>query len=221
MGCGSVADIAPIARSPIQPAAPVVTVAGWEISGARSGSRLDLSDQTARAKVLVKTSPGGLPPVNVTAALGRAVRLADGVLEIGSGPGEWLLLGPPGSAPALMAQAGRPGDNGDVPRAGATVDVTHALACLRLTGRRAPALLAKICAVDLADRASPDGTAFRTSVAKVITDVIRDDTDGGPAYLLLCDRSLGQYLYDSLLDAGAEWRIEVGGFSPESSSDHR
>jgi sarcosine oxidase, subunit alpha len=169
-----------------------------------------VSDETARAKVVAKTSPGGHPPVNVTASLGRAVRLADGGLEIGSGPGEWLRLGPPGSAPALMAGA----LPADTTRAGAIVDVTHAMACLRLAGKDAPSLLAKICAVDLSDRASPDGTAFRTSVAKVITDVIRDDTDGRPAYLLLCDRSFGQFLFDSLLDAGAEWHIEVGGFSP-------
>lgn len=202
-------DAVPIARSPIEAAAPVLTVAGWEISGARSGSRLTVSDETARAKVLVKTSPGGLPPVNVTATLGRAVRLADDVLEVGSGPGEWLLLGPPGSAPALMARSLPP----DTAQAGAIVDVTHAMACLRLTGDKAASLLAKICAVDLADRASPDGTAFRTSVAKVITDVIRDDAGDAPAYLLMCDRSFGQYLYDSVLDAGAEWRIDVGGFS--------
>jgi heterotetrameric sarcosine oxidase gamma subunit len=199
----------PVARSPIQPAAPVTTDAGWEISGARSVARLTVSDETARAKVLAKTSPGGAPPVNVTARLGRAVRLADHGLEIGSGPGEWLLLGRPGSAPALMARAQPP----DTTRPGATVDVTHAMACLRLAGTDAPSMLAKICAVDVSDRATPDGTAFRTSVAKVITDVIRDDTDGRPEYLLLCDRSLGQYLLDSLLDAGTEWRIEVRGFS--------
>ena len=169
-----------------------------------------MSDETPRAKVLVKSSPGGEPPARVTATLGRAVRLPDGVLEVGSGPGEWLLLGPPGSAPALLARR----ESGDA-RVGAVVDVTHAMACLRLAGARAAATLAKVCAVDLGDRVSPDGKAFRSSVAKVVTDVIRDDTAAGPSYLLMCDRSFGQYLYDSLLDAGAEWGIDTAGFLAE------
>jgi len=53
--------------------------------------------------VLVHADPDGsyahAPPVG----FGRAARVDGGVLEVGSGVGEWLLLGPIGSATALAA----------------------------------------------------------------------------------------------------------------------
>ena len=58
----------------------------------------------------------------------------------------------------------------------------------------------------------PDGAALRTAVAAVATDVIRDDLDGIRSYLLHCERSVGQYLFDVALRAGAEFGIEVDGF---------
>lgn len=55
------------------------------------------------------------------------------------------------------------------------------------------------------DAVTADGAAFRTSVAKVATDVVRDDAGvrGGPCYLPHCERSAGQYLLGVLLDAGS------------------
>ena len=64
---------------------------------------------------------------------------------------------------------------------------------------------------------TPDGAAFRSSVAKVVTDVVRDDEDGSPSYLLHCERSYGQYLFDALLDAGDEFGVEISGFTTEDS----
>ena len=64
---------------------------------------------------------------------------------------------------------------------------------------------------------APDGAAFRSSVAKHLTDIVRDDHDGVLSYLLHCERSLGRYLSDALIDAGDEFGIEVEGFVlPES-----
>jgi len=129
---------------------------------------------------------------------GRAERHGD-ALVVGSGPGEWTVLG----GRAQHAAESGPGDH-----LISVIDVTHGRALVRLTGGRAASLLAKVCAIDLSDRVTPDGTAFRSSVAKLITDVVRDDRDGTPSYLLHCERSSGQYLFDSLLDAGAEFGIE-------------
>ena len=42
--------------------------------------------------------------------------------------------------------------------------------------------------------------------------MIRDDRDGVRSYLLHCERSSGQYLFDGLLDAGAEFDIDVDAF---------
>nr|MBA3490470.1 hypothetical protein [Rubrobacteraceae bacterium]MDQ3437616.1 hypothetical protein [Actinomycetota bacterium] len=68
------------------------------------------------------------------------------------------------------------------------------------------------CAIDLADDVTPDGAAFRSSVAKLVTDVVRDDIGGERSYMLHCERSSGQYLFDALIDAGDEFGIEVDGF---------
>ena len=76
---------------------------------------------------------------------------------------------------------------------------------MRLSGSSAASVLAKVCGIDLSDDVTPDGAAFRTSVAALATDVIRDDLGGTRSYLLHCERSSGQYLFDALLRAGAEF----------------
>ncbi len=194
----------PIARSPIAPAAPTAVVDGWEVSTRRSEAALRIADHTPLAKVVIKgseTTPGRVP-------WSRAER-HDEVLEISSGPGEWTLIGPVGSAPSLVD--GIDTSTGFV----SVVDITHGRALMRLSGESTVGVLAKICALDLADDRRPNGSSFRTSVAKLVTDVVRDDlTDGTRSYLLHCDRSSGQYLFDCILDAGAEFGIDVDGFHP-------
>ena len=61
------------------------------------------------------------------------------------------------------------------------------------------------------DAAAPEGTSFRSAVARVLTLVVRDDHDGVRSYLLQSDRSSAQYLFDILLDAGEEFGIGVSG----------
>ena len=102
-------------------------------------------------------------------------------------PGEWTVLGD------------RP--DGDV------VDLTSVRAMFRLTGVDAPRLLAKICALDLGDDIFPEGAAARTLVAGVATELVRDDQDGVPSYLILPSRSFGRYMHDVILDAGGEFGL--------------
>jgi energy-coupling factor transporter ATP-binding protein EcfA2 len=90
------------------------------------------------------------------------------------------------------------------------VDVTHGRALMRVTGVDTDSMLSKLCAVNLAEGTTPNSTAFRTSIAGVTTDVIRDDQDGLRSYLLHCERSSGQYLFEALLDAGTEFGCEPG-----------
>ena len=90
-----------------------------------------------------------------------------------------------------------------------TIDQTHGRALIRITGERAKELLAKVCAIDFDEAVTANGTAFRSSVAKVVTDVARDDVAGTRSYLLHCERSSGQYLFDALFDAGTEFDIQA------------
>jgi heterotetrameric sarcosine oxidase gamma subunit len=210
-GFGSVASTDVLARSPIRPAAPVVARDGWEASARRSSAALTLTDVTAWAKVLVKADANGAL-TGSSLPFGRAVRTTGGGLEVGCGPGEWLHLGPPGSVARILVdrEAGTAGDE-----LVTVLDVTHGGALMRLTGRDAPSALAKLCAVNLSDGATPDLTAFRSSVAKTATDVVRDDVGGVRSYLLHCDRSVGQYLWDCVLDAGREFGIDVEGWAAD------
>jgi heterotetrameric sarcosine oxidase gamma subunit len=205
----------PVARSPIAPAEPVTVVAGWEVSAVRAASPdLTLTDCTPLAKVALAARRAEVYGVR----FGRAARDQAGTLVVGSGPGEWLLIGPPGQAPALSAGLEHL-VGPDAPEDGATwVDLTHGRALVRLTGDRAADVLAKLSAIDLSDDLVPDGAALRTAVAAVATDVIRDDTGGTRSYLLHCERSVGQYLFDAIVQAGAEFGIGVDGFRLLSSS---
>jgi len=212
----------PIARSPIAPAPPVTVLAGWEVSGRRAsaiteaagaadGPGLTITDYTPLAKVQLRAPVNGQTAAAVGVRFGRAARDPAGTLVVGSGPGEWLLLGAPGQAPELLSRlasiaAQAPGEHAT------WVDLTHGRALIRLTGSSAVKVLARICGVDLSDDITPDGAAFRTGVASVATDIIRDDRNGTLSYLLHCERSSGDYLFSSLLRAGADYGIEIDGF---------
>ena len=204
----------PVARSPIEPLPPVLVVEGWEVSGRRVQAGLTLTDCTPLAKVQVRGPIGGRAAAELAVPFGRAIRESGGTLVAGSGPGEWLLLAAPGQGPALAARMGDLAARCPGELVTAT-DVTHGRALVRLTGPRAAAVLAKVCGIDISEPITPDGAAFRTAVAAVATDVIRDDTGGVPSYLLHCERSSGAYLFGELLAAGGEFGIEIDGFTTD------
>jgi heterotetrameric sarcosine oxidase gamma subunit len=198
----------PVARSPIAPAPPVTVEHGWEISARRSGADLRIMDCTPLAKVLVRASTSGEIARTFGVPFGRAACDEHGTLVVGSGPGEWLLLAPPGAGAAVAGRVKEVPDEGLV----SVFDATHGRALMRVTGARAPDLLAKVCGVDFSEEVTPDGAAFRSSVARLVTDVVRIDRDEARSYLLHCERSSGQYLFDALIDAGGEFGIEIEGF---------
>jgi heterotetrameric sarcosine oxidase gamma subunit len=214
-GSGCVSEHSPIARSPIAVAPPASTVAGWAVSTRASAAPLTLSDQTPLAKVHVRAGEDGRVARALGVGRGRAARDGQGNLVVGAGPGEWLVLGPVGTAGALVERL----EASTAPaRAGGElvtiIDLSHGRALVRLTGDRAADVLAKVCSIALDDAVTPDGAALRTLVARLVTDIVRDDRDGTRSYLLHCETSSGQYLFDTLLDAGAEFDIDVDGFRP-------
>ena len=196
-----------IARGPVAVASPAGVTAGWSVSRRRSSAPLTLADWTPLAKVLVRTAPGGAVAGALRVEPGRARRTTSGILILRPAPDEWLLLGAPGDGPGLVAQwEGVAGDDLTT-----VIDITSGRALLRLTGARAPDVLAKVCAVDAS--AVTDGTAFRSAVAGVVGEVVRDDGPGPErSYLLACDWSFGQYVAEALIDAGREFGISAHGF---------
>jgi heterotetrameric sarcosine oxidase gamma subunit len=203
----------PLARSPIRPPEPVVVMSGWEVSGRRAAGPLTLTDCTPVAKVLLRADMAGPAAARMAVPFGRARSNGDGVLVVGSGPGEWLLLGPPGKAAQIRARLDELIDAEREPVS--VTDVTHGRALIRLTGERAADVLSAVCGIDLSDAVTPDGAAFRASVAALATDVVRDDVAGVRSYLLHCERSSGQYLFDALMSAGRDLGIEIDGFQAQ------
>ena len=133
-----------------------------------------LTDESAASKWRVWEDLWSVP-------LGRSQRVEDG-LAFSISPGEWIVVGGP-------------------PPAGA-VDLTHVRAMFRLSGTGARNVLEHVCAIDLSDPITPDRAAARTLVADVATELVRDDTQGEPSYLLLMSRSFARHIWDRLVAIG-------------------
>ncbi len=203
---------APVARSPLAPAGTATVIDGWEYStGAHTGPVV-VADRSAMAKVHVRAVADEAVHAATGTRFGRAAWV-NGRLVIGSGPDEWLVVGPPGRAAEIAREVGdaiRPLTSGP----SSVVDVTHGRALLRVSGPETMALLRRVTAVDLDDRLVPNGSALRTSLARVVTDLVRDDLEGLPSYLVHCERSSGRYLQQSLLAAGSDLGVVAGASGP-------
>ena len=163
-----------------------------------SGAELTLEDISSTTKTIVRAA------VDMAAAsalgVGFGASRSDGdLLVLGQRPGEWMLLG---DADAFVSGVDTSGHV-------SVIDHTHSRALFRLTGAEAASLLEKVCSLDWSDAMTPDGAVVSASMAKVTCDLTRQDVDGTPSYLIACDRSFGQYLFDALLDAGDEFGIGV------------
>lgn len=161
----------------------------------------ELVDCSGLAKVLVHADPSGALAGRLDVGFGTARRDDEGTLIFRVRPAQWLVFGEAGCGPDIVEQWTAAAAETD--EFATVIDVTAGRALLRLTGTASPALLAKVCALDL--DAAPNGSALRSSVAKVTTEIVRDDAGGRPSYLLACDRSYGRYLTAAITDTGAEF----------------
>jgi heterotetrameric sarcosine oxidase gamma subunit len=211
-------EIAPVARSPLSLAGTPTVIDGWEYSSGADAGPVLVADRSAMAKVHLRVTADQAVDSTLGTRFGRATWVG-GRLVIGSGPDEWLVVGPPGSAAAIAEElvgAVRAVTSAPV----VVVDVTHGRALLRLSGPETMTLLRRVTAVDLDDRLVPNGSALRTSLARVVTDLVRDDDGGSPSYLLHCERSSGRYLQQSLLAAGSDLGAVAGASGPAWPDHH-
>ena len=157
---------------------------------------LTLSDESATVKTLVRSDQEqfGL-------AFG-ASRLHGDAIVAATRPDEWTILGTAAAVDAAEAAIDQGGFTSVIP-------FTHGRALFRITGDNAVRMLEKVCGIDWSDSMTPDGAVVSASVALTTCDIIRNDRDGRPSYLLMLDRSFAQYLFDALLDAGEEFNIAV------------
>lgn len=180
-------------------ASPVLAKPAGTASAATS-----LRDETGIAITSIRAAADSATAAELKVGFGQAARTGD-LLVVGIRPGEWQLIGPAESVAAAAPQA-------DGSEHLSLIDITHGRVVIRVSGHHATGILEKVCSLDWSDGMTPDGAAVSASVAKVGCDIIRDDaesTSSTPSYLLTCDRSNGQYLFDSLVDAGTEFGIAI------------
>ena len=164
-------------------------------------AELRLTDCSSMAKVLIHANPSGAFADRLAVPFGHSRRDDDGTLILRVRPAQWLLFADSERAAELVEYWETAATETD--EFVSVIDVTSGRTVLRLTGESSPALLAKICALDLAT--ASDGAALRSSVAKVNAEIVRDDAGGRPSYLLACERSYGRYLTEAINDAGGEF----------------
>ncbi len=166
---------------------------------------LTMVDLSHTVKWLVRASEVGPVADRLGVGFGSSRRASGGALVLGSRPGEWIVLGTAHEVAEVVEDVVEL-DSQDFVTA---LDWSHGRALFRITGRDAPRVLEKVCSLDTSEAMTPDGAVASASVAKVTCDIARDDAGAVPSYLILCDRSFGQYLFDALIDAGTEYGLTV------------
>jgi sarcosine oxidase subunit alpha len=94
-------------------------------------------------------------------------------------------------------------------------NLTSALAAVQLVGPYSYALLRKLTALDLSPSRFPDLTCAQGEVAKIHALVVRADIGSEPTYEIYCGREFGEYLWDTLKDAGQEFNAAPFGVAAQ------
>jgi sarcosine oxidase subunit gamma len=119
------------------------------------------------------------------------------------GPAEWLLVGEQADTSQLMIALADEHERQHV----AVNDLSGGLLTYQLRGENARQLLSKGCALDLHPDVFGHGACAQTGLAKA--SVILRALEGDSGYDVLVRRSFSDYLWQWLLRAGDEYRIEV------------
>jgi len=109
----------------------------------------------------------------------------------------------------------------DLERLSATTDCLHATdvtsvyAALLLAGPRSRDILHKLTEIDVSDAAMPNLSCSQTGLAHVHAIVLRQDMGDVLGYLLLVGREYGEYVWDTLMQAGQEEGIVPFGLTAQ------
>jgi heterotetrameric sarcosine oxidase gamma subunit len=90
----------------------------------------------------------------------------------------------------------------------AVTDLSHARTVLRLSGPEARNALAKLCRIDLHQKVFAPGRIAQTPLGQV--PALIHCVDDGPTFDLYLPRSLAQSATQTLIDAAAEFGVEIG-----------
>jgi heterotetrameric sarcosine oxidase gamma subunit len=90
----------------------------------------------------------------------------------------------------------------------AVTDLSHARVVLRLSGPEARAALAKLCRIDLHPKAFAPGRTAQTPLGQI--PALIHCVDEAPTFDLYLPRSLARSAAEMLIDAAAEFGLEIG-----------
>jgi methylglutamate dehydrogenase subunit D len=134
----------------------------------------------------------------------KAVQAENATL-IWSGPDQFLVLSPRDGNPSIEAL--RQAFSG----LASLSDQSHARALIRIAGPDARAMLAKLSSIDLHPAAFPAGSAAATSIDHTSVNFWRgsDLPEGQAVFNLLVFATFAQSLWHAMLDAAAEYGVDV------------
>ena len=135
-------------------------------------------------------------------SVGRTVRVDDGTTAARLARDEALVT-TAGVWPSRLSERLTAGAAG----CAHVVDVTSALAAVRIAGPRAPDLLAALTEMNAAPHAFVDGSCAQSSFAEIHGTMTRLDAAGLPAYTLLFGREYGDYMWESIMEAGERYDL--------------
>jgi heterotetrameric sarcosine oxidase gamma subunit len=202
----------PIHEAVVRQGATIVEEAGWLVAGSFGEATghvapAALWDESHWSKLLIDGPDGARALGGIELPVGAGGRWAEATVYRLRGD-QLILLLPPGPTDGLMADLLRAEQNGDL----SVTDITHGRARLRLAGPASAAVLSHLCGLDFHPTQFPNRSARQTNVARTALLLIRDDLPGEtpsaassadiPSYILIGARSLGAYLWETLLDAG-------------------
>ncbi len=142
----------------------------------------------------------------------RAFPQPDGGLALVLSPGEVLLLSNLKGDGHRLAELEK-SFTLDIGERAYPVPRRDSHAWFAVTGRDAPAMLAKLCAVDLRAEKFLEFAVAQTSVAKLTAIVVRSDIQSALALHLLADSASAIYFSSCLIDAAREFGGELIGLS--------
>jgi len=127
---------------------------------------------------------------------------ADGALLIWSGPDQFLVLSPRGSA----TEKARSLFSGTA----SLSEQSDGRSLIRISGTRARDILAKVCSVDLHPSVFAVGAAAATSIDHTSVNLWHGaDSSGEAVFHLLVFATFAESLWHTLLDSGAEYGISI------------
>lgn len=216
----------PLKRTPLhatlqKQGVALVEMAGWQVASQFSSVEAEV-EAAKTAVALAERSAMGKVAVQSDAAA-AVVANAYGVTDLGIGDGvesdgtliyrlrhDMFLLnmaaGGEADAVAKLEAAG-----GDVDALVTVTDVTNGRFQYTLVGPQAALLLGRLCGLDFHNNTFPNMQAKQSSVAKTRQTILRHDIGDLPAYSLIGVGSFGQYVWETIMEAGENLGIKPMG----------